>query len=365
MEKLLLTPVQLGDYLLRNRLIMAPLTRMRADAELKPTALNAEYYRQRSSAGLIITEASQISPQGQGYPSTPGIYSQQQVEGWKKVTDAVHAEGGKIFMQLWHVGRISHSSLHPDAGLPVAPSAVKPAGMTMTANWEQVPFETPRALDLNEIKEIVRDYRRAAINARQAGFDGVELHAANGYLMNQFLHLKTNHRTDEYGGSEENRAKLVLEVISELVDVWGPGKVGIRLSPFTQSNDIYDPASYQVYPYLLSKLAEYNLAYIHLIRARLSELEDDPAVSVKERELWSQYPGSIIAADGFTPETAQEYINNKWADAIAFGRSFLANPDLPLRIAEGAALNHYDRTTFYGGGEKGYTDYPFLEKKLV
>ena len=364
MENLLLTPVQIGDYLLKNRFVMAPLTRMRADAELKPTALNAEYYRQRSSAGLIITEATQVSPLGQGYPSTPGIYNRQQVEGWKKVTDAVHAEGGKIFVQLWHVGRISHSSFHPEGGLPVAPSAVRPEGMTLTVQWEQVPFETPRALELNEIKEIVRDYHRATVNARQAGFDGVELHSANGYLLNQFLHLKTNQRTDEYGGFVENRAKLVLEVIHELVDVWGSGKVGIRLSPFTQAGDLYDLESLPVYPYLLKKLAEYDLAYIHMVRARTSEIED-AAVFEKEKELWDQYPGAIIAADGFTAETAQEYINKKWAEAIAFGRNFLANPDLPQRIAMGAGLNPYDRNTFYGGGEKGYTDYPFLQTETT
>lgn len=359
MENSLLTSVQLGDYRLKNRIVMAPLTRMRADDELKPTALNAEYYRQRASAGLIVTEATQISPQGQGYPSTPGIYSSRQVEGWKKVTDAVHTEDGKIFAQLWHVGRISHSSLHPEQGLPVAPSAVKPEGMTMTAQWEQVPFETPRELELNEIKEIIGDYRRAALNARQAGFDGVELHSANGYLPNQFLHLKTNRRLDEYGGSEENRARLALEVVRELIDVWGAGKVGIRLSPFTKAGDLFDPESFSVYPYLLKKLAEYDLAYIHMVRARPSEIED-PSIFEKEKELWAQYPGAIIAADGFTVETANEYVRNEWAEAIAFGRNFLANPDLPQRIAAGAGLNPYDRNTFYGGGEKGYTDYPFL-----
>jgi len=364
MNNLLLTTVQLGDYSLKNRIVMAPLTRMRADEQLKPTALNVEYYRQRSSAGLIVTEATQISPQGQGYPSTPGIYNSRQVEGWKKITDAVHAENGRIFVQLWHVGRISHSSFHPEQGLPVAPSAVKPEGTTLTAQWGQVPFETPRALELNEIREIIGDYRRAALNARQAGFDGVELHSANGYLLNQFLHLKTNRRTDEYGGSVENRARLVLEVIRELVDVWGAGKVGIRLSPFTHAGDLFDLESLPVYPYLLKKLAEFNLAYIHMVRARPSEIED-PAVFEKEKELWAQYPGAIIAADGFTAETAQEYVRNKWAEAIAFGRNFLANPDLPQRIAAGAGLNPYDRNTFYGGGEKGYTDYPFLRSESV
>ncbi|WP_423127080.1 alkene reductase [Gaoshiqia sp. Z1-71] len=360
MKNKLFTPLRLGDYTLKNRIVMAPLTRMRANADLAPTDLNVEYYRQRSSAGLIITEASQISKQGQGYPLTPGIYTARQVEGWKKVTDAVHAKGGRIFMQLWHVGRVSHSSLHPEEGLPVAPSAIPAEGMTLTANWEQVPFETPRPLETEEIKSIIGDYRRAAINAQKAGFDGVELHSANGYLLNEFLHEKTNQRTDEYGGSVENRARLTLEVIDELVSVWGAGKVGIRLSPFTFSYGIYDPDSLPVYEYLTAKLAAYRLAYVHLIRARPAEIKDQ-AVFAQEKELWKNYPGTIIAADGFTPDTALEYVENGWADAIAFGRNFIANPDLPERIETDAALNPYDRDTFYGGNEKGYTDYPFLQ----
>ncbi len=360
MKNSLLTPLRLGDYELKNRVVMAPLTRMRANADLSPVDLNAVYYRQRASAGLIITEASQISPQGQGYPLTPGIYSEQQVAGWKKVTEAVHNEGGRIFIQLWHVGRISHSSLHPGDGLPVAPSAVKPEGMTFTGTWEQVPFETPRALETSEVKQIVKDYRKAAVNAVKAGFDGVELHSANGYLLNQFLHAKTNKRTDEYGGSIENRARIVLEVLDVLVEVLGPGKVGIRLSPFTMSGDIYDPESYPVYPYLLDKIAAYNLAYVHLIRARETDVNDQSALD-QEKELWKAYPGTVIAADGFTPETARQYVDERLADAVAFGRLFIANPDLPRRIEKDRDLNPYDRDTFYGGGEKGYTDYPFLD----
>jgi N-ethylmaleimide reductase len=326
--------------------------------------MNAEYYRQRASAGLIITEGTQISPQGQGYANTPGIYSEQQIKGWKLVTDAVHQAGGLIFAQLWHVGRTSYSSFHPEDGLPVAPSAVRPEGMTLTASGEQVPFETPKALEKDEIKKITEDFRKAALNARQAGFDGVELHSANGYLMNQFLHQKTNQRSDEYGGSEENRARLVLEVIDVLTAVWGAGKVGIRLSPFTLSGDIYDPSSFPVYPYLLKELENRRLAYVHLIRARASEITD-PAAFEKEKKLWEQYQGNIIAADGFTPESAAAYIENGKAAAVAFGRYFIANPDLPERIAEGAALNPYDRSTFYTGGEKGYTDYPFLKEEIA
>ena len=362
MENKLFTPLQLGDYSIKNRIVMAPLTRNRANADLAPTALNEEYYRQRSSAGLIITEATQISRLAQGYPMTPGIYSDAQIAGWKKVTDAVHAEGGRIFAQLWHVGRVSHSSLHPEEGLPVAPSAIAAEGEASTIEWQQVPFETPRALDVEEIKGIIKDYRQAALNAQKAGFDGVELHAANGYLLHEFLHETSNQRTDEYGGSVENKARIVLEALDELVSVLGAGKVGIRLSPFAYPYGIYDPKSYEVYQYLVDKLSGYKLAYLHLIRSRATE-HDDVSLAAKEKELWSSYSGTIIAADGFTPESAKEYVEKGWADAVAFGRHFIANPDLPERIALGADLNHYDRTTFYAGAEKGYTDYPFLENK--
>lgn len=360
MENKLLAPLQLGDYTLKNRVIMAPLTRMRANADLAPTDLNVEYYRQRASAGLIITEATQISNLGQGYPMTPGIYSEKQIEGWKKVTEAVHAEGGRIFAQLWHVGRVSHSSLHPADGLPVAPSAIPAEGKTLTAQWQQVPFETPREIALEEIKQTMATYRKAAENAKAAGFDGVELHSANGYLLHEFMHETSNQRTDEYGGSIENKARIVLEAINELVDVWGAGKVGIRLSPFAFPYGVYDPKSYEVYEYLVQKLNTYNLAYLHLVRYREGEIEN---VKEKQKALWKLYKGTIIAADGFTPETAQEYVEKDCADAVAFGRYFIANPDLPKRIEIGASLNEYDRTTFYGGTEKGYTDYPFLQEQ--
>ena len=360
MENKLLTPLQLGDYALKNRIIMAPLTRMRANADLAPTELNVEYYRQRSSAGLIISEATQISNLGQGYPMTPGIYSEEQIDGWKNVTEAVHVAKGRIFAQLWHVGRVSHSSLHPKEGLPVAPSAIAAQGKTFTASFEQVPFEKPREITVEEIKQTVADYRKAAENAKAAGFDGVELHSANGYLLHEFMHETSNQRTDEYGGSIENKARIVLEVIDELVAVLGAGKVGIRLSPFAFPYGVYDPKSYEVYEYLVKKLNTYNLAYLHLVRYREGEIEN---VKEKQKALWKLYKGTIIAADGFTPETAQEYVEKDWADAVAFGRYFIANPDLPKRIEIGANLNEYDRTTFYGGAEKGYTDYPFLQEQ--
>ncbi len=362
MKNKLLEEFKLGDYRLKNRLVMAPLTRMRADADLAPTALNVEYYRQRASAGLIVTEASQISQQAQGYPSTPGIYTEKQVAGWKQVTEAVHQEGGRIFIQLWHVGRVSHSSFHLNKGLPVAPSAIPLNGKTLTATWKQVPYETPRALETDEIRSIINDYRKAAENAKKAGFDGIELHSANGYLLNQFLHETSNQRTDEYGGSVKNRSRLVLEVLEQLIEVWGAGKVGIRLSPFTFAGDVYDPEAYPVYEYLLKKLESLKLTYIHYVRARPNEI-DAQSVFEKEKQLWKGYDGTLIAADGFDTETAIDYVENGWADAIAFGRNFISNPDLPKRVAIGALLNPYDRNTFYGGAEKGYTDYPFLKQE--
>lgn len=337
---------------------MAPLTRMRSK-DMIPDALNAEYYAQRASAGLIISEATQISRQGQGYPLTPGIYSETQVQGWKTVTGAVHEKGGLIFIQLWHVGRMSHSSHQLNSTLPVGPSAVQPAGTTFAASWERVLFETPHALEVHEVKAIISDYEQAAVNAKVAGFDGVELHAANGYLIQQFLQDKTNLRTDEYGGSIVNKAKFLFEVLDKLVAVWGSDKVGIRLSPFSTTNDSFDPASYPTYTYVVEKLAKYNLAYLHFVRHRPEELKDT-LVAEKEQALWQLYPGNIIAADAFTIDLAAEYVKTGKAAAIAFGRYYISNPDLPERIAANAGLNDYDRETFYGGREKGYTDYPFL-----
>jgi len=359
MTKLLLSPIQFGAHTLKNRVVMAPLTRMRADEALAPTDLHATYYSQRVSAGLIITEATQISNQGQGYPHTPGIYSQTQVDGWRKVVDAVHAAGGLIFLQLWHVGRISHSSYHPNNGLPVSASAIAPQGETLSASWQREPFETPRSLSEDEIKGVIADYKQGAINAKAAGFDGVELHSANGYLMQQFLQAVTNHRTDEYGGSVENRARILFEALDEIVSVWGAENVGMRISPFGTTNDSFDPNPFPQYSYVFNKLNAYHLAYLHVIRYRPLDTPDQTRIE-QEKELWASYEGNIIAADGFTAETAEQTLEEGMAEAVAFGRFFLANPDLPKRIELNAPLNDYDRSTFYGGGEKGYTDYPFL-----
>lgn len=337
---------------------MPPLTRMRAK-DCIPDALTAEYYAQRASAGLIISEGTQISAQAQGYPQTPGIYSEAQVAGWKKVTDAVHEKGGLIFAQLWHVGRMSHRSNQLNNALPVAPSAVQPAGLTYASSFERVPLEVPRALELNDIQDILLDYEKAAIQAKAAGFDGVELHAANGYLVQQFLQDRTNLRTDEYGGSIANKARFLFEVLEKLTGVWGADKVGLRLSPFSTTNDSFDPDSYPTYTHVVTELGKYNLAYLHFIRYRPAEITDELAAE-KEHNLWKLYPGNIIAADAFTVDLAEAYINSGMAAAVGFGRFFISNPDLVERIARDAALNDYDRETFYGGAEKGYTDYAFL-----
>jgi N-ethylmaleimide reductase len=356
----LLSPIALGPYTLANRLVMAPLTRNRAAAGLVPSALNATYYAQRASAGLIITEASQITPEGMGYPDTPGIYSAEQVVGWQAVTQAVHQQGGRIFLQLWHVGRISHPSLQPNGALPVAPSAIAPAGMASTYTGEQ-PFVTPRALATEEIPLIVEHYQQAAKNALAAGFDGVEVHSANGYLLDQFLHDGSNHRTDEYGGSVENRARLTLQVIEAVVGIWGSDRVGIRLSPSGTFNDMADSDPKTVFTYLVSALNAFDLAYIHLIEPRSDAGSAANAMELTSRYFRSIYQGVIISAGGYDQAMGEEAIASGDADLIAYGRWFISNPDLPKRFALGADLNPYDRSTFYGGGERGYTDYPALQ----
>lgn len=342
---------------------MAPLTRNRASAGNVPTELNATYYAQRASAGLIVTEASQISPQGMGYPATPGIYSPEQVEGWKLVTQAVHDRGGRIFLQLWHVGRISHPSLQPNGELPVAPSAIAPAGMAATYTGEQ-PFVTPRALELSEIPGIVEDYRQAAENALAAGFDGIEVHGANGYLIDQFLQDGSNHRTDAYGGSIENRARFLLEVLEAVIGVWGSDRVGLRLSPTGTFNDMHDSDPKALFSYVVQALNPLNLAYLHLVEPRW----DNPEVRDKTKDLGAHffrplYRGTLISAGGFTRETGNAVLEAGDADLIAYGRWFISNPDLPERFALNADLNPYDRNTFYGGDSRGYTDYPALERQ--
>mgnify|MGYP001200664564 CR=1 FL=1 len=351
------TPAQVGRYELANRAVMAPLTRNRAGEGGVPRAMNVEYYRQRASAGLIITEGSPISAQGVGYPGTPGIYTSEQVAGWKRVTDAVHDEGGRIFLQLWHVGRISHPSLQPDGELPVAPSAIQPMGEAFTADGLK-PFPTPRALETDEIADVVTQFRTAAENALEAGFDGVEVHAANGYLLDQFLRDGSNHRTDRYGGSLENRVRLLLEVTEAVVEVWGADRVGVRFSPVNGFNDIRDSAPDVTFPYAASRLNRFGLAYLHVVEA--SFVGEEHPRTFDKAKLRRVFKGAYMANGGYGHQTAETALAAGAADVIAFGTPFLANPDLVERFALGAALNEPDPETFYGGDERGDLDYPFL-----
>ncbi len=355
----LLGPAKLGPYALDNRVIMAPLTRNRAGDGNVPRAMNVEYYVQRATAGLIVTEGTQISPEGVGYPGTPGIHSAEQIKGWRRVTDAVHAAGGRIFLQLWHVGRVSHPSLQPGGALPVAPSAIRPAGDTFTADGLQ-PFETPRALELAEIPGIVEDYRQAAENAKEAGFDGVEVHAANGYLLDQFLRDGTNHRADEYGGPVENRARLLLDVLDAVTTVWNADQVGVRLSPINSFNDIADSDPDATFGYIARQLNAYGLAYLHVV-----ETDMTGAASTQQfdkRKLRTAFRGTYIANGGYDKAHAVDAIRNGDADFVAFGAPFISNPDLVERFALNAPLTEPDRETFYGGDERGYIDYPFLDE---
>ena len=356
----LLSPIQMGPYELPNRIVMAPLTRNRAGKGNVPHELNATYYQQRSTAGLIITEASQISPQAVGYPSTPGIHSTDQVEGWKLVTDAVHEEGGRIFLQMWHVGRISHPSLQPDGGLPVAPSAIAPStGQAMTYAGMQ-DFVTPRALELDEIPGIVRDYRHAAQNALAAGFDGVEIHSANGYLLDQFLRDGTNRRTDRYGGSLANRVRLLQEVTQAVVDEWGGDRVGVRLSPGGTFNDMSDSDSMATFDYAAASLNTFNLAYLHIREADETDLRHGGTFlpASRYRDIFN---GLVMTNGGYDRQTGNEAIASGAIDLVAYGKSFIANPDLPKRFKLNAGLNIPDTSSFYGGGVEGYTDYPALD----
>ena len=358
MTRDLFSELQLGPYLLKNRIAMAPMTRNRAGPGNVPTQLMAEYYAQRASAGLIITEASQISAQGVGYPATPGIHSADQVDGWQWVTEAVHARDGVIFLQLWHVGRISHPSLQPGGALPVAPSAVRPAGQAMTYDGPK-DFVTPRALALEEIPGLVRDYRLAARNALEAGFDGVEIHAANGYLLDQFLRDRTNRRGDAYGGSLENRARLLLEVTETVCGVWGGDRVAVRLSPVQPFNDMFDSDPCQTFSSVVEWLNAYGLSYLHVTRMG----KDTPGAAGPDfdfqilRDLWK---GPYMTNFGYDKAKANEELAQDRADLVAFGVQFLANPDLPERLRRNASLNEPDTATFYGGGPEGYVTYPFL-----
>jgi N-ethylmaleimide reductase len=362
----LFSPVKIGAYQLTHRLVMAPLTRMRAEKpSLAPRPLNAEYYAQRATpGGLIVAEASPVTATGFGNPGVPGIYTEQQIAGWHKVVDAVHAKGGVIFPQLWHVGRVSHSSFQPGGALPVAPSAVPISAelKTLTADWKFSNYEPPRALETSEIPGIIDSFRQAAKNALAAGFDGVEIHGANGYLLEQFLQSRTNLRTDRYGGSIENRARLLLEVTQAAIEVWGADRVGVRLSPYGIASDSGEADPMPLYTHVVEALNPLGLAYLHFIEPRSSgagraevDHQNVPSAMVLFRPIWK---GILISAGGFAGASAEAAIAAGHADAIAFGRIFISNPDLPRRLREGLPLTPYNRKTFYGGEEAGYTDYP-------
>jgi N-ethylmaleimide reductase len=354
----LFQPYRLGNLELRNRIAMAPLTRNRASAGNVPTLLMAEYYAQRASAGLLIAEATQVIAEGQGYIDTPGIHGDAQVEGWRRVTDAVHAKGGRIFLQLWHVGRISHVSLQPGGKAPVAPSAIRAQTKTYIAGGFADVSE-PRALELEEIPGVVEAFRQAAANAVRAGFDGVEVHGANGYLLDQFLRDGSNHRTDDYGGSIENRARLLLEVMAAVIGEIGPDRVGVRLSPVTPANDASDSNPQPLFNHVVDRLNDLRPVYIHVIEGATGGPRDiDPTFDFGE--LRRRFRGTYIANNGYDRTAAETALAAGKADLIAFGRPFIANPDLVERLRRDAPLNELDQATLYGGGEKGYTDYPSL-----
>jgi len=359
--KHLFSATEVGDITLPHRIIMAPLTRSRsAQPGDIPQDLNVEYYRQRASAALIITEATQVSPQGKGYAFTPGIHSEAQIAGWKKVTDAVHAKGSRIFLQLWHVGRVSHSKLQPDNALPVAPSAIAVDGQAFTEEG-MFDFETPRALTAGEIPDIVEQFRQGAINAKQAGFDGVEIHAANGYLLDQFLKQGTNQRGDQYGGSIENRVRLTLEITQAVTEVWGGDRVGIRISPTGTFNSMSDDDPQALFNHLVEQLNSYQLAYLHVVE----QFGEESVTHFDFSVIRQRFNGAYMANGGYTAEKAEESLQNDKSDLISFGSPFISNPDLPKRFKQGAALASADQNTFYGGDAKGYTDYPALEESVT
>ena len=355
----LFTPIQLGPLALPNRIFMAPLTRCRASEGHVPNELNSEYYAQRASAGLIISEATSVSPSGYGYPSTPGIHTADQVAGWKKVTDAVHSKGGHIYLQLWHVGRISHPSYQKEGALPVAPSAIRPKGQVFTGTAMEE-YVTPRALKTAEIPGIIAEYVHGAKLAKEAGFDGVEIHNANGYLLDQFLRTGTNRREDLYGGTVANRSRLTLEVTEAVSGVWGADRVGIRFSPAGIFNDMRDDNPLETFGHVLRELNRFGLAYAHITQVTAQDIAHGAVEGVGPKELRSAWSGKIVSAGGFTLESGNAAIAEGWADAIAFGVPFIANPDLPERFRRKAPLNAADESTFYSPGAKGYTDYPTL-----
>ncbi len=349
----LFEPLQLGSLRLPNRIVMAPLTRSRANPETRvPVPLMAEYYAQRASAGLILSEATSVDPMGVGYAGTPGIWSEAQTEGWKAVTAAVHKAGGRIFMQLWHVGRISDPSLL-DGKPPVSASAIAAAGDVSLLRPKR-PFPVPRALETDEIPAVIAAYRRGAENAKRAGFDGVEIHGANGYLLDQFLQDKTNQRSDAYGGSREKRARLMLEVADACCEVWGADRVGMHLAPRCDSHDMGDSDRLATFSYVGRELGKRKLAFIC---AREAQRDDSIGPAIREA-----FGGVYIVNEGFTRDTAERALAAGVADAVAFGKDYIANPDLVERFASGAPLNPWEAATFYAGGPKGYTDYPVMRE---
>lgn len=358
----LLSPATLGDLELANRMILAPLTRSRAGRDFVPQAMNVTYYAQRASAGLIITEATQVSRNGLGYANTPGIYTQEQIEGWKKITEAVHNEGGKIFLQLWHAGRVAHPDLLEAGDIPVAPSPIAADYLADLPNG-QFPHVMPRELKLEEISLIIEQFRQGAKNAKDAGFDGVEIHAGNGYLPDEFLQDNSNHRTDKYGGNLENRARLLLEITQAAIDIWGQEKVGVRLSPSSTFNDMHDSNPAATFSYVAQKLDQMGIGYLHIVEPRIKgnvTIEDD-GKGLGAKFFRPIFHGTIITAGGYTRDTGEQVIQDNTADFVAYGRLFLANPDLPERFALNAELNKYDRNTFYSSGQEGYIDYPNLK----
>lgn len=357
-DEKLFEPVLLGDVNLKNRIAMAPMTRTRAGEDGVPKAMHATYYAQRASAGLLITEGVNISPQGRGYAGTPGIWNDQQVQGWTAVTKAVHANEGKIFLQLWHVGRLSHVDLQPDAAPPVAPSEIRAGGTVFTAAGAVEP-SVPRALTIEEMKDIVNQYRLAAELSRKAGFDGVEIHAANGYLLDQFLRDSTNRREDIYGGSVENRSRLVVEVTQAVVDVWGAGRVGIRLSPISRQlgDTPLDSNVMATYGHLIEQLNKFGLAYLHFVEGSPGGERTNPQ-GVNLDALRSKFKGVFIGNNGYDLELARKRVDDSLVDMVAFGRPFISNPDLVERLRNNLALTEPDPATFYGDSEKGLIDWP-------
>lgn len=366
----LFTPLKVGNLTLPNRIVMAPMTRSRAGSGSKkiPTPLNATYYAQRASAGLIITESAQVSSLSTAYPNTPGIFSPEQIAGWKLVTNAVHQQGGKIFLQLWHAGRVAHPLWHPEGALPIGPSAITPKGQTLTPQGMQ-PYVTPRALETDEIGEIVQQFRRGAENALAAGFDGIELHGAFGYLIDQFLQDNANQRSDRYGGSLENRTRFLLEVVEAVTPIWEAKQVGIKLSPSNTYNDMADTNAMETFSFAIAALNAFDLAYVHLMEASEADVRHGghPIPTQFFRPI---YKGVLITNGGYTKATATAALEEGSADLVSFGNLFIANPDLPERFRRDAPLNQPDPSTFYAapcddsvencGFEQGYTDYPAL-----